>query len=236
MVDHAARHHHAVRDGVLASYKVTRGQVTGLRKCSRGSVVKSVAVKPSAADSTVGKALVQDFLQTHKIKDASYDLIFQQEMSRVAAEVASHPTAEGRQHAKHLARQHQSADERVHSMEWLRPNADGMLPRAQCEDFISTLRGGPHGDQVQMAAVSTKSPKDCRPRGTFPDAPFLTNQTDLSMMSSAEPRKVFVSQMDNSFVVRHSVGTALFKKAFVQHPSPQPLSGSVGAAVTGGLE
>ena len=84
------------------------------------------------------------------------------------------------------------------------PNARTSFPRCAAGRMVT-------GCRWQLSRPShPRYAKDCRPRGTFPDAPFVTNQTDLSMMSSAEPRQVFVSQMDKSFVVRHVVGTALF--------------------------
>ena len=93
------------------------------------------------------------------------------------------------------------------SLAHLQPNPVPFRPELH-HDFLTTLRDPPVGNSP-FTQSSSISRRDSRPRGTFPDAPYLSPHHPL-IFSVKQTEQHHISSIHPARIVRHAQGTVLW--------------------------
>ena len=187
--------------------KVSHGQID--QRAYKVKQITDRARRPTKPDKAAAAAAAAAFSATFKLlgPEARYERIFVKELNRLS-ELSKVDSKKAGEQLKAL----RAADTNFQQLEKLEPHPQRWWSdAAQLTDFLTTLREP--GSRVTFDAAMSGMANDVRPKGTFPDAPFMSPFYDLKYSAKqGGGMKFSISSLPTDRIKRHVGGTALLKE------------------------
>lgn len=220
---------------VQAFYRATSGGAQdGVERCKNGRKRKAAA--PTARMRERGAEVFEEVERCYDLSTFNYnaEAARQQEELRARIEQSGDACSATALSLGVKLRELQHSLAQCATLSWIKPEAARSIGGDQRWDFLTTVRGGPHGKRERVEQRSSSNSNEHRPMGHMQCAKHATDTRELQLVCKQQGAQFHRTLLDESLVRRDVKGTVLCREdgtlVFVRIPDAHSLNAAACAA------